>query len=489
MTRAYPAVVRVPLRARLRVLVRTGQRRARRARVGTVKTMSSDLTVGELHRRLGSALSAWGEVWLLGEVSSVKHKGRNAYVDVVERDEDRVVVAKLHVVLLGQRLASVQAKLHRAGVVLEEGTPVRLRGALATYGPSGALQLMASDIDPDWTLGQMVADKDAVLKGLVRDGLLETNKRVPLSPVPLRVALVVGANSAAEADFCDEVARSGVGFELLVVPATVQGASAPDSIRRAFERIERTRGWVPDAVALVRGGGSRSDLAAFDTNEVARLVALAPWPVLAGIGHEIDRSVVDEVAHASFKTPTAVAQALVRKVLTAHDALEVHLVRSLNTVGRELERRDEALARAGTRALVASDRFLGRAEANLERLEERLTGVPGRLEGELARIDAVQDRVVRAAGRVLEAHEARLERAEAVVRGADVTRVLERGFSVLRRGGVLVGASDLAPGDEVEVQAADGRVLAAVKGTTVKGTTVAPGAVPSAPREHREEEQ
>ena len=221
--------------------------------------------------------------------------------------------ASLDVMLSSRAKGAVNQTLTDAGggVRMTDGTDVRIRGRLDWYSPRGQLQLRMTAIDPAYTLGQLEVARAALLARLAAEGLLRANGTLTMPLAPLRVGLVTSEGSAAEADFLDELRRSGFAFQVLRVDTRVQGPDAPRSIGSAI-RMLCTHPL--DVLALVRGGGARTDLAAFDDEAVARAIAGCPVPVLTGVGHEVDTSVADEVAHTTAKTPTACAQLLVARV-------------------------------------------------------------------------------------------------------------------------------------------------------------------------------
>ena len=166
-------------------------------------------------------------------------------------------------------------------------------------------------IDPSFTLGQLAVERERLLKQLFDEGLLEKNGLLQVPYVPLRVGLVTSIGSAAHADFITEISNSGFGFTVLEYDSRVQGENAAAEIVLGLEVLSSHN---PDVIVLIRGGGSTADLSIFDSEIVARTIAELNLPVFTGIGHEIDRSVADEVAHSSFKTPTSCANALVNYV-------------------------------------------------------------------------------------------------------------------------------------------------------------------------------
>ncbi|MCU1377912.1 MAG: xseA, partial [Acidimicrobiales bacterium] len=271
------------------------------------------LGVGELVARVTKVVAAAfpTEVWVRGEVHGLKRPNASGHVyfELCERNSRRGPTSTLNIALFRLEHQRVQRTLaDYPDFRLADGLEVRVKGRIQfAYG---RVSLVMSAIDPVHTLGQLAADRQRVLRALAADGLLETQRALPMPVVPLRVGLVTSVGSAAYEDAVQELTTSGIGFDVRVADARVQGTNADLSMVRALSVLKSQR---CDVVLLVRGGGSRTDLVAFDSERLARAVASMPVPVLAGVGHEIDSSVVDEVAHASFKTPTACAAAVVER--------------------------------------------------------------------------------------------------------------------------------------------------------------------------------
>ena len=271
-------------------------------------------TVGELAEAFNGALRRTFSdgVWVRGEIQGWNERGGHAYFTLADDTPGRQAVLRVQFFANARpRLRPLLAK-HR--LRLADGMKVRIFGHLDFYAPSGQLGLKMSDLDPRFTLGDLAQQRDQVLRRLAADGLARRQQPPPLSPVPLRVGVVSSAGTAAWHDFHDELARSGFGFHLVARPTpAVQGPErgapgvAGPSVLLSAHAVRRGL----DVIVVIRGGGARNELATFDAETIARAIAAAPVPVLTGLGHEIDRSVADEVAHTSLKTPTACAAALV----------------------------------------------------------------------------------------------------------------------------------------------------------------------------------
>lgn len=261
---------------------------------------------------------------------------------------------------------------------------------------------------------------------LAQEGLLARNADLLLAPRPWRVGLVTSAGSAAEADFVHELDSSGLGFQVLVADARVQGGDAPRSVTAALARLARAR---VDVVAVVRGGGARTDLAAFDDLDLARAIATCPVPVLTGIGHEIDTSVADQVAHLAHKTPTACAAHLVAR------ARQFHL------------RVDETFARVSRQVAVVFDQEQARVHHHA--MAASRAGALA-VAGARHRLDERRRRLGRAAPAAAVTAGLRLEAISARTAAVDPARTLARGWSITRTvDGRLVRHPDEAPAGDI----------------------------------------
>jgi exodeoxyribonuclease VII large subunit len=430
------------------------------------------------------------EVWVRGTIRNLS-RGRQgmAWFDLVEPHPGRAdapPVATVPVVLFNQERLRVNARLRDTGnaVRMTDGTEVRLRARVAYYARGGRLQLAMSDIDPAFTLGRLAADRERVLRALDGEGLLDRQAALTMPVVPLRLGLVTSRGSAAEHDVLDELHRSGVGFTVVSVDVRVQGSHAPGSIAVGLRAVVAHD---VDVVLLVRGGGATTDLAAFDGEVVARAVATLDVPVLTGIGHEIDRSVADDVAHVSYKTPTACAQAVVAAVgaVAARTEEVWHAVavaarRHTRGEAERLRTCGRHVALATRQGLVAADRELEARSARVARAADvALTGSVATLDRAVGRVEAAgrahlraHDHAVATAGarlvqrspRLLVTATRDLDAIEAQVRALDPQRVLARGWSITRTTGgrIVRSAHEVAAGDELVTTVADGSVRSTV---------------------------
>ena len=405
-------------------------------------------TVGELNQAIAASVVDGfpRPVWVRGEIQQmVKSKSGHTYFELVEKDGNRDRLrAVVRVVLFRDARAAVNRTLRETpGVKVTEGVEVRICGRVDYYPPSGRLQLVMNAIDPVFTVGKLAADRERVLLALKSEGILRRNGEHELPLVPLRVGLVTSGSSAAYRDFLHGLEESGHAFRVVHVDVRVQGTGSPRRIAYALRRLATL---AVDVVVVVRGGGARSDLAPFDTEIVARAITEVPVPVLTGIGHEIDRTVADEVAHTCCKTPTAAASLLVEHV-------------------------DDYVGRLAWVAHRVSARARGActmARRELDEVARRVhRGVPVALTREQRLLDGHRRRVLDAGRRGTRQAARRLDSVHARVRALDPRRVLERGYTITRTadGSVLRAAAAVGAGAELVTETADGSVRSTVEET------------------------
>jgi exodeoxyribonuclease VII large subunit len=418
-------------------------------------------TVRQLNQLIRQALALTfpDEVWVEGEIASLKRHDRtgNVYFQLVDPGDGTTggPEAALPIVLLRANKEAVNRLLRRragAGdpggdalspaIRMVDGVHIRIRGGIEFQQRSGRLQVRMTSIDPAHTLGRLAAERDRVLAALAAEGLMGRNATQPFPVLPTNLGLVTSGGSAAAADFLHEVEGCGVAhWRVSAVHTRVQGPGADREIAAALRCLER-RG--VDVIALVRGGGARTDLAPFDSEHLARTIAGLRVPVVTGIGHEIDTSVADALAARAYKTPTACAAALVQRVRDAverpESAWAAIRVRAVDLV----DQRAAHLAVTGRRVAFAS--------------RVRLDGHGRRVDGDARRL-----RAATVSG--LAGAERRLATLAARVDAVDPQRALARGWSITRTadGALVRDPAGVAPGTSLVTTLAEGRLHSRVE--------------------------
>ncbi len=373
------------------------------------------------------------EVWIRGAISGLnRSSGGHVYFDLIEPGElGKRPEALLPVALFAKHKFRVNAILKKSGRIrMEDGIEIRVRGRLAYYGPQSRMQLLMTLIDPSFTLGQLEIARTQLLSALHAEGIIEANRRLAMPALPLRIVLVTSVASAAEADFLHELETTGLPFHVTTIDARVQGTEAVPMIVDALRLAAEER---PDVIAVVRGGGARTDLMAFDHEDVARAIALSPVPVFVGIGHEIDLCVADHVAHLTTKTPTACAAAIVDRVRSFIERVDDAELRLIRVATERLGDEDRRLLAAGNRIGLLAGTSVERQRARLELFKHR---------------------TAEAGNRALERHADLLERWALRTKALDPAVTLARGWSITRRAdGQLVRSPEDAPPGTVLVTA------------------------------------
>lgn len=380
-------------------------------------------SVGQFSGVLNQVLKASFDegVWIEGEIEGLRKPNPHAYFALIEKVDG--AKAQVNVNIFANALRNVQAKLRNQGIEMKDGLKVRLYGKPDYYAPFGKLSLVVSDVDTQFSAGDVAAKREELLRVLIEKGVHKVNKAVPLPLVPLRLGVISSSQAAGWADAQQHLVESGLGFAVTFCDVRVQGDAAAAQIVAALNTFSRRDDI--DLVMLMRGGGSKGDLAAFDEESVAMAVSRCAHPVFTGIGHEIDTSIADVVAHTSHKTPTACAQAVIGLV---EDFLG-DLAQSASSLRLLTE---SSLAGARARVAMNIERLRTRPRTALERQQHAL-----RMHAESLRL-------------------------------LDPVNTMARGWSITRdaAGNIVRSKNDVAPGQRVVTVLADGTVTSTVEEIT-----------------------
>lgn len=280
--------------------------------------------------------------WVCAEIASMSVRG-HCYMELVEKAENGILAAKVRATCWSNVYHLLSAYfLQETGQSLHTGLQVMLEVSVEYHAVYG-LSLNVWNIDPTYTLGDLAKQRQATIQQLTEDGVMDLQKALPIPSLPRRVAVISSADAAGYGDFCDQLNHNRFGFKFHVqlYPAVVQGDTAARSVVQALNSIAALEEeW--DVVVIIRGGGASTDMSCFDDYNLASHCAQFPLPIIAGIGHTRDVSVVDMVVHTSVKTPTAAAEWLIERVAEQVErvgSLMLRLQRATqNAVSREKNR-------------------------------------------------------------------------------------------------------------------------------------------------------
>lgn len=434
------------------------------------RRMSLSQLCGEIAGAVSSAPALRG-VWVTAELSNVGFHGPHCYMKLIEKDATGRTLAQLDAAIWGSSLPGLRRKFAAAtGSDIRTGIKVLVFCSVSYHSVYG-IKATISDIDPSYTLGDMERIRREILERLQREEIIGANKLRQLPAAPQRIAVISGAGAAGYGDFLKQLEENPGGFIFYthLFPAAVQGQNTSRDVRRALQAIAG-RAELFDCVVIIRGGGASIDLNGFDDYELARAVALFPLPVIVGIGHERDRTVLDEIACVRCKTPTAVGAFLIERLSDAMKRAADAATFICRQATERLRREDRELSRLSsaipslalgrlsaatatlasiTRAIPAfASGIIGRQAAMLDAMPRRIEDLCSARTAFAARVlSDTASQAARAASLLLTSSAERLRSMESLVGAYSPDATLRRGYSITRAGGKAVTSADmLAPG-------------------------------------------
>ncbi len=404
--------------------------------------------------------------WVAAEISELRVAANgHCYLEFVQKDEaSGMLVAKARATIWRQSYRMITTHFeHVTQQRLCAGIKV-LASVEVSFHELYGYSLNVIDIDPTYTLGDLAQRRQEILKQLAEDGVMEMNKELPLPRIIRRVAVVSSASAAGFGDFCNQLEHSGYDFHLQLFPTIMQGDAVENSVIEALNLIaDDWQNW--DVVVIIRGGGAATDLNGFDSYLLAANVAQFPLPVLTGIGHERDETIIDYVAHTRLKTPTAVAAFLIDHRKSEADALQSLQERLVRALQQRLNEERTHFNSLHHRFALSSSHYVGQQRDYVLRLASRLElFVQTRLQSQRQQLEAYPQRLTLAADRIFFQSHQRHQLLERSLKLAGPERILSLGFSITLKDGKAVRRADqLQPGDVIETRLQTGNVKSVVK--------------------------
>lgn len=408
--------------------------------------------------------------WLQAELSGVSERGGHCFVDFVQKGErDNAILAQARATVWASRWAFLRPYFQQAtGQALAAGMQV-LAEVKVTFHERYGYALSVLDIDPTYTLGDLARRRREILQTLRSEGVADMNKELPLPRLLQRIAVISSPNAAGLQDFLNQLDHNPrrLRFTTRLFEAVMQGQQVEPTVVAALQRIaDEMDLW--DAVVIIRGGGSATDLSGFDTLELAENVAQFPLPVITGIGHERDDTVIDLVAHTRVKTPTAAAEFLIRHQQAELDTLLALADTLHDRVSQWLTAERQRLSLLTARMPAAARLLVSDRAARLQRQQAALSDTARQaVYLRRNRLALLSQRLNALAESLLTAQRHRLSLRETAVSAADPARLLRLGFSVTRLNGhALTDPAALGEGDELVTTLAQGTVTSRVCGSS-----------------------
>ena len=426
--------------------------------------------------------------WVIAELSDVSERGGHCYMELVEKDDRGVTIARLRGTIWANNFAyKIKPKFEQiTGQKFKSGLKVMLFGS-ASFHEQYGLSFNITDVDPSFTIGDMERIRREIIETLTREGVVNCNKMLQMPRVPQRIAIISAKGAAGYGDFMNQLQSNPVGFKFYthLFEATMQGETTSNSVIKALNDIEMTIDlW--DCVVIIRGGGATSDLNGFDNLELARRVATFALPVVVGIGHERDRTVLDDIANVRVKTPTAAAEWL---IMCAQQTLDQALALA-NQVARYVKDRTSGASKQlshieGTIPIIAKQQII-KSKSNLAAIASALPYMTknkilsanrtidalardvqhsaiGKISAAQTYLKTMSDAIVNAAPKAIANQDKRLKALENIVEALSPQKTLRRGFSLTKVNGKTVKSVDqLADNDVITTYLANGEITSVV---------------------------
>ena len=404
--------------------------------------MEEAISLQQLNQLVASVINQTftDAVWITAELSDVRVASNgHCYMQLVEKDPKRgTMLAFANAHIWSNRWWLIRDTFQQqTGQAFASGIKVLLQVQVTMHEAYG-YSLNILDVDPTYTLGEMTRRRQQIIAQLQEDGVIDMNRELPFPTLPQRIAIISASEAAGYGDFCHQLHDNewGLCFYTHLFPATMQGDKTESSVIAALEKISMYEDLF-DVVVIIRGGGASADLASFDSYDLAFYIANFPLPVITGIGHDRDQTVLDRVAHTSVKTPTAAAALLI-------DALSQQL--------SNLQDLQEAVV----------DNTHGRIEReqlHLNRLINLVRGTHISLGQQLNKLQLTGERIKMLTTQRIQSDNQKLTYLERTIQMAQPDNILKRGFSITRLNGHAIrSAAEVPAGAKLEIQTADGRL-------------------------------
>ena len=406
------------------------------------------ITLWELNNKIRSVIESNLDdtYWITGELSEARQASNgHFYGELIQKDENgRNVIARARVNCWAQQYNLIRLRfLHETGQEIRAGLKVLLE-VQVTFHEQYGYALKVTDIDSTYTLGDLARRRKEILNKLEEEGILHDNQTLTMHRLTWRIAIVSAETAAGYGDFCDQLLHNeyGLHFQIKLFPATMQGQHVEESVSAAlFQIASEENNW--DAVVIIRGGGAVADMSDFDSYQLASIIAQFPLPVIVGIGHERDETVLDYVAHQRVKTPTAAAAFLID-----HQLGELALLNHFQQ-----------------RISQAANNLLKNEENRLERQKGHISLLFQTISQQIRhQLDLFLQKLRQNVERKLQNESHQLDLLEKQIENLNPNRILKLGFTItLHKGKPVRNPNQLHPGDHITTLTEQGKIESIVE--------------------------
>ena len=406
------------------------------------------ITLWELNNKIRSVIenNLDDTYWITGELSEARQASNgHFYGELIQKDENgRNVIARARVNCWAQQYNLIRLRfLHETGQEIRAGLKVLLE-VQVTFHEQYGYALKVTDIDSTYTLGDLARRRKEILNKLEEEGILHDNQTLTMHRLTWRIAIVSAETAAGYGDFCDQLLHNeyDLRFQIKLFPATMQGQHVEESVSAAlFQIASEENNW--DAVVIIRGGGAVADMSDFDSYQLASIIAQFPLPVIVGIGHERDETVLDYVAHQRVKTPTAAAAFLID-----HQLGELSLLNQLQ----------QRISQAAYNLLKYEENRLERQKGHISLLFQTIS------QQVRHQLDLFLQKLRQNVERKLQNESHQLDLLEKQIENLNPNRILKLGFTItLHKGKPVRNPNQLHPGDHITTLTEHGKIESIVE--------------------------
>ena len=438
------------------------------------KTTMKTITLYELNNLVRQTIEIGlpKSYWVEAEIAELRENGGHCYMELIEKDEHRnTPVAKASAKCWRQTWGAVKPYFeHVTGKRMTAGMKV-LVNVYAQFHEAYGFSWIITDIDPNFTLGDMARRRLEIIRRLKEEGVFDLNKQLPLPLFAQHIAVISSRTAAGYGDFANQLLNNthGYWFDVNLFEATMQGEGVERSIIKALNAINMDCDSY-DCVVIIRGGGATSDMSGFDTLELAENVANFPLPIITGIGHDRDECILDMVSHTRVKTPTAAAALLIDNLHMVEKRIDEARQRMASLTTKTMEVEKLRISRLSERLPMLFGSMKDKNEARLDILQERLTRhAEMRLSYCQNFVGQLENKIFATVEHVLMLERHRLELLEGRAKNLDPQLLLRRGYSITLAGGkALVDPRQVKPGDIIETRLQKGTITSIVGGKELR---------------------
>jgi exodeoxyribonuclease VII large subunit len=384
-------------------------------------------------------------VWLRAEISELHtNRSGHCYLELIEKGENGTIIAKQRATIWADTFTLLAKYFEdETGQTLKEGLNILVYCSVEMHENYG-LSLNITDINPEYTLGDIISAKQKIINMLEAEGIIDMNRQLSFPALPQRIAVISSKTAAGFEDFCTQLQNNEFGyqFHIKLFEATMQGAQTESSVIKAFDNIFAENEHF-DIVVIIRGGGAVSDLSAFNNYNIATRVVQFPLPVLCGIGHQRDSSVLDAVSHTSVKTPTAAAEFIISKFYEQNKIIA--------NLGKELTYKTKQIVDLQREKLNKYSYLIPLKATELQKSLHKKNEI----------LFFTMKNAIR---RIIASHKSNLELFGKTIELISPQTVMKKGYSyTMKNGEVVKSKTEFAKNDKIKVYFYDGTIAASVE--------------------------